>query len=382
MKLIASDEKKIESNKKSDKVKLVMLVLATFSGLLLSFVSIYLNIDFIELIKVFSENISNPEVIDKIVQILVKWYIYSFSMVIAALLLFGIYFACHRKKNEEDVLTWGQTLIFMIVLILILQSLLPLYSFTVLIVIALFYILFFSSFLLKNVIGYGIYLFVVIVESVCTSSGITLTYSDFIGQEKYSIFLIMITFFVMIPYILPFLLMVIKKIIQVFAGNNIIAYIFKPMEALINVNVLRFIIYMGLFFISVLTYSVKIEQFDYFSLIKESLLEFVILDTVIYSTISNIKNNHKQKMKRYYIPFKYDLEFVLSAIYIYNLKYNEMKARIKFSVNINESLKWKKKRNVSGIDKLLIDISTNYYKIEILEQKIKTVLRMIIDLNE
>ncbi len=49
MKLIASDEKKIESNKKSDKVKLVMLVLATFSGLLLSFVSIYLNIDFIEL---------------------------------------------------------------------------------------------------------------------------------------------------------------------------------------------------------------------------------------------------------------------------------------------------------------------------------------------
>lgn len=334
------------------------------------------------MIKVFSENISNPEVIDKIVQILVKWYIYSFSMVIAALLLFGIYFACHRKKNEEDVLTWGQTLIFMIVLILILQSLLPLYSFTVLIVIALFYILFFSSFLLKNVIGYGIYLFVVIVESVCTSSGITLTYSDFIGQEKYSIFLIMITFFVMIPYILPFLLMVIKKIIQVFAGNNIIAYIFKPMEALINVNVLRFIIYMGLFFISVLTYSVKIEQFDYFSLIKESLLEFVILDTVIYSTISNIKNNHKQKMKRYYIPFKYDLEFVLSAIYIYNLKYNEMKARIKFSVNINESLKWKKKRNVSGIDKLLIDISTNYYKIEILEQKIKTVLRMIIDLNE
>ncbi len=209
-----------------------------------------------------------------------------------------------------------------------------------------------------------------------------MTYSDFIGQEKYSIFLIMITFFVMIPYILPFLLMVIKKIIQVFAGNNIIAYIFKPMEALINVNVLRFIIYMGLFFISVLTYSVKIEQFDYFSLIKESLLEFVILDTVIYSTISNIKNNHKQKMKRYYIPFKYDLEFVLSAIYIYNLKYNEMKARIKFSVNINESLKWKKKRNVSGIDKLLIDISTNYYKIEILEQKIKTVLRMIIDLNE
>lgn len=101
----------------------------------------------------------------------------------------------------------------------------------------------------------------------------------------------------------------------------------------------------------------------------------MLLDTVIYSIISNlnvIKINHKlQNMKKYYIPFRYDLEFVLSAISMYNLKYNEMYARIRFSVDINKSLKGKKQKDVSEIDKLLIDI---------LEQKIKVVLNMVIDL--
>ena len=57
-----------------------------------------------------------------------------------------------------------------------------------------------------------------------------------------------------------------------------------------------------------------------------------------------------------------------------------MYARIKFSVDINKILKEKKQNDVSEIDKLLAEISTNYYKIEILEQKIKVVLSRIIDL--
>ena len=51
-----------------------------------------------------------------------------------------------------------------------------------------------------------------------------------------------------------------------------------------------------------------------------------------------------------------------------------MYARIKFSVDINKILKEKRKKDVSEIDNLLTDIFTNYYKIEILEQKIKVVL--------
>lgn len=46
-----------------------------------------------------------------------------------------------------------------------------------------------------------------------------------------------------------------------------------------------------LFFTSVFTYSVNVSQSDYvFSLVKEALLEFVLLDTVIYSIISNIRD--------------------------------------------------------------------------------------------
>lgn len=143
----------------------------------------------------------------------------------------------------------------------------------------------------------------------------------------------------------------------------------------------------GITLTSVFTYSVNVSQSDYvFSLVKEALLEFVLLDTVIYSIISNIrdtKKNHKQQnMRRYYVSFKYDLEFVLSAITMHNLKDKEMYARIKFSVDINKILKEKRKKDVSEIDNLLTDISTNYYKIEILEQKIKVVLSRIIDLIE
>ena len=37
----------------------------------------YINIDFMELLKIFSENISNPEILDELTQIMSKWYIIS-----------------------------------------------------------------------------------------------------------------------------------------------------------------------------------------------------------------------------------------------------------------------------------------------------------------
>ena len=386
MKSVVFNEKEIESFKKSGEIKYAMLALAIPIGLILSCVLAYINIDFMELLKIFSENISNPEILDELTQIMSKWYIISGAIFFASLLLFVIYFVRNRK-NDEDVLTWGQTIFLAIELILISQVVLPLFTVTMAIVIALLYLVFFSSMLLKNIIGYGTYLFVLLVEKICTSSGIELTYGEFIGQEKYSIFLTMITFLISIPYILSFLLRMVKKFIQGVTGNKSVALIFKPVEALISINVLRYAIYILLFFTSVFTYSVNVSQSDYvFSLVKEALLEFVLSDTVIYSIISNIrdtKKNHKQQnMRRYYVSFKYDLEFVLSAITMHNLKDKEMYARIKFSVDINKILKEKRKKDVSEIDNLLTDISTNYYKIEILEQKIKVVLSRIIDLIE
>ena len=383
MKWVIFDEKDTERVKKSNIIKYGILALAIPIGLLSSCALAYWNIDFIKLLKIFSENISDPEVLNELTQIVSKWYIISGSIFFVAILLLVIYFVCNKKKDEDDVLTWGLCLFLTIELIAITQVVLPLLNIVFAIVIALLYLIFFSSTLLKDIIGYGTYIFVLIVEKICTSSGITLSYGEFIGQERYSIFLTMITFIISIPYLLSFLLKVIKKFVQGVVGNEAIGLIFKPAEALINVNVLRYIIYILLFFTSIFTYSVNVSQSDYvFSLVKEALLEFVLLDTVIYSISSNLKNkkvNHdQQNMRRYYIPFKYDLEFVLSAITMHNLKNKEMSARIKFSEDINRIPRMKKSKN--EIDMLLTDVSTNYYEIKILEQKIKVALSRIINL--
>lgn len=384
MKSVVYNEKRIESFKKSDVIKYAMLALAIPIGLILSCVLAYISIDFIEILEIFSENISNLELLDELVQIMSKWYIISVVIGFVALALSVIFFAQNRKNDEED-LAWGQAIFLAIELILISQVVLPLFTVTMAIVIALLYLVFFSSMLLKNIIGYGTYLFVLLVEKICTSSGIELTYGEFIGQEKYSVFLTMIAFLILIPYILSFLLRIVRKIIQGVTGNKFVALIFKPVEVLISINVLRYTIYILLFFTSVFTYSEIVSQSDYvLSLVKEALLEFVLLDTVIYSIISNIryieKNHKQQNMRRYYVPFKYDLEFVLSAMTMYNLKDKEMYARINFSVDTKKILKEKRQKDVSEIDNLLTDISTNYYKIKILEQKIKVVLSRIIDL--
>ena len=108
MKSIVLNEKERESIKKSDIIKYAMLRLATPIGLIISCVLAYLNIDFIELLKIFSENISNPEVLNILAQTTGNWYIISFIMVLAVLLLLVIYLACNKKRSEEDAFTWGK----------------------------------------------------------------------------------------------------------------------------------------------------------------------------------------------------------------------------------------------------------------------------------
>ena len=158
MKLVIFDKKEIEHIKRSDIIKYGILTFATPIGLILSCVLAYLNVDFKELLKIFIENISNPEVLDKSAWILRKWHRISFTICGVASLLLVIYFVCNRKKDEEDALTWGQTLFLTGVLIMISQVVLPLSTVIVVIVIALLYLVFFSFMLLKIIIGYGTYL--------------------------------------------------------------------------------------------------------------------------------------------------------------------------------------------------------------------------------
>lgn len=380
MKSVEFNKEEIEGFIKNNRMKYITISLTIPCGLILSFILACISIDFKKLKGVLIENILKPEAIDSLMQVMSKWLIISVILLVIALLLIFT-----RVNNDDEAsLSWKKTIYIFIELVLIFQICLPLFTVVIVILLLLLYLFFFSSVILKNIIGFVTYCFVEIVEKICTSSGITLTYGEFIGQDRYSYFLSIITFLILTPYLLSLMLKIIILFFEKITGNKIVSLIFKPAQFLVSVNCLRYIIYILLFFTSVLTYSVNVSQTDFvFSIAKEALLEFVILDTVVYSIVSNIREKkrkrNRQIIRMNFISFKYDLEFVLSAIVMYNLKDKEIKACIKFSEDLDGIMV---QRNANEIHELLKEISSEYYSIEILEQKTKVALNRILDLIE
>lgn len=380
MKSVEFNKEEIDGFIKNNRMKYITISLAIPCGLILSFILACISIDFKKLKGVLIENILKSEAIDSLMQVMSKWLIISVILLVIALLLIFT-----RVNNDDEAsLSWKKTIYIFIELVLIFQICLPLFTVVIVILLLLLYLFFFSSVILKNIIGFVTYCFVEIVEKICTSSGITLTYGEFIGQDRYSYFLSIITFLILTPYLLSLMLKIIILFFEKITGNKIMSLIFKPAQFLVSVNCLRYIIYILLFFTSVLTYSVNVSQTDFvFSIAKEALLEFVILDTVVYSIVSNIREKkrkrNRQIIRMNFISFKYDLEFVLSAIVMYNLKDKEIKACIKFSEDLDGIMV---QRNANEIHELLKEISSEYYSIEILEQKTKVALNRILDLIE
>lgn len=380
MKSVEFNKEEIDGFIKNNRMKYITISLTIPCGLILSFILACISIDFKKLKGVLIENILKPEAIDSLMQVMSKWLIISGILLVIALLLIFT-----RINNDDEAsLSWKKTIYIFIELVLIFQICLPLFTVVIVILLLLLYLFFFSSVILKNIIGFVTYCFVEIVEKICTSSGITLTYGEFIGQDRYSYFLSIITFLILTPYLLSLMLKIIILFFEKITGNKIVSLIFKPAQFLVSVNCLRYIIYILLFFTSVLTYSVNVSQTDFvFSIAKEALLEFVILDTVVYSIVSNIREKkrkrNRQIIRMNFISFKYDLEFVLSAIVMYNLKDKEIKACIKFSEDLDGIMA---QRNANEIHELLKEISSEYYSIEILEQKTKVALNRILDLIE
>ncbi len=380
MKSVEFNKEEIDSFIKNNRMKCITISLTIPCGLILSFILACISIDFKKLKGILIENILKPEAIDSLMQGMSKWRIISVILLVIALLLIFT-----RVNNDDEAsLSWKKTIYIFIELVLIFQICLPLFTVVIVILLLLLYLIFFSSVILKNIIGFVTYCFVEIVEKICTSSGITLTYGEFIGQDRYSYFLSIITFLILTPYLLSLMLKIIILFFEKITGNKIVSLIFKPAQFLVSVNCLRYIIYILLFFTSVLTYSVNVSQTDFvFSIAKEALLEFVILDTVVYSIVSNIREKkrkrNRQIIRMNFISFKYDLEFVLSAIVMYNLKDKEIKACIKFSEDLDGIMV---QRNANEIHELLKEISSEYYSIEILEQKTKVALNRILDLIE
>lgn len=150
MRLFTFNKEKTESSMKSEKIKVIILVLAPFIGLILSIILAYKHIDFSKLLEIISNNIFNPEIVIESSEVMIKWYAISGVLVFAAL----IFPLCIHQKNNDE-LTWEQCICLAIELILIYQMALPLLSILLYIVIALVYLLFFSSMLIKNIIAYG-----------------------------------------------------------------------------------------------------------------------------------------------------------------------------------------------------------------------------------
>lgn len=100
MKSVVFNENGIENFRKSDIIKYGMLVLAVLIGIILSCVLAYISIDIIELLDVFGKNISNPELLYELAQVMSKWYITSGAIVLAALLLLVIYFVLNKKMMK------------------------------------------------------------------------------------------------------------------------------------------------------------------------------------------------------------------------------------------------------------------------------------------
>ena len=99
MKPIIFNENEIESFKKNGIVKYIILSLAPIIGVILSCVLAYINIDFIELLKILNENIFNPEIVDKLISLICKWYTISIFSIFGALLwLLPIIFFNRNKK--------------------------------------------------------------------------------------------------------------------------------------------------------------------------------------------------------------------------------------------------------------------------------------------
>ncbi len=384
MKSSKLNEKKTKFIRKSEGIKYLMLASAVPIGLILSCGLTYYIIDFSAL---FKKSFFDLEIFDELLKVMRKWGSISFtSAMLFVVLILGMTFIDNRKPTEKDVLTWKKTIFLMICLILVTQFVFPVFFGIIGLIIALLYLIFFLADILKPTAGYLTYLFAGIVEKLGLYPETISNYNvdiDLIKPEEYTRFLTMIIFYVSIPYFLPLLLWLAKKIILRISDNKLVELLFELSEKCIKINILRYFIYILLFFVSVFSYRLNIPQtHSVIFLLKEPLLDFVLLDTVIYSIISNILSKKQKQGMRKYISFKYDLEFVLSAITIHNLKNKEIYACIKFSEDINKSIKTRNQKDLGEIESLLVDISENYYSMEELEKKIKKVLSKIIDSTE
>lgn len=354
----------------------IVIIAATLAGLYFSYQLGYHIIGFKKLADIFKECFYNIHAAGLMFR---RYCIWAFISLLSSLFAIWLSGAC-LSKIQNIVMQYTITFIEMVFFV---QIVLPLISVPFFIAIASFFLCYYWSILVGIIAGYLMEPFLILLQEICVffsipiiCNGLSMTPSQCVSLLTY------IAFLISIPYIIPFVLYIIKWFLYRITKHDGIYYIFKPAEFLINTETLRYLIYIILFFISVISYNTNIQSPDgILPLFKEALLEFVILDTIIYSIVTGIKNKRRsaaqKRALKYCISFKYDLEFIISAIVLYNLNEKEMSARIRFRSDVNTI----KGRNLKEIKAILTEISTNPCKMDELELKAKRALNMIINLG-
>lgn len=321
-----------------DVIKLIPIVTASPIGIILSIIVAVKLIDFGELDGILKSNLLSFKLIQLINPIIEPWFIWSLACFFFSFIFITIVFLIkqHKKENNDSINIFD-SLAISISLILIIQILLPVMLAILGLVYLFIYLIFGISTIIKFILGYGVYFFAYISQSLFNSYGYSISLGDFIGDKKYNMLLTLIIFLIAVPYLLSSIIRVIKKVMtSLGGGSQLFELIFKPIEFIFKITHIRYIIYLSLFFLSIFVYSYNITDIDnVLMLFKESLLEYVLLDTICYSLYENLSKWNKRKkavmFMRFIIPFKLDLEIIRASFLYYSFLDKSIKSKVKFS---------------------------------------------------
>ncbi len=326
-----------------------LLVASIFVGIAIQLLLI--EIDYSQMLNI---NIFDSMTISIIFKMFTPLYKSGFTGLLAAFVLIICVIALKLTKFKEymqdNELNLLNTLFLSLILIALSQIILPLMITTVIISFVILYFLFGTSYVFQYMLRVILQIFLDALQYFFMISDHDINLGNFIGQEYVSLLLTLTISFISLPYLFPPILFLVKNFFSKCTGANaIIDLVFRPIEFVFQLTNTRYYIYIILFLLSIVVYSYNVSNSaNILILIKESLLAFVLLDTVFYSVYDNHNKRKKQKYSRIYmeqiLPYKFDLEYIRSVMTTYSLKSNYIeKAKIIFSkdistLNINKKL--------------------------------------------
>lgn len=329
--------------KSKQTILMILIALASPIGIVISVLLAIIKIDYKQILNI---KITNIESVSTIMNIFQPWYKWSFVCLLISLAIvicFGILkYTIFKKHQQKDELNLFVSFTISVIIILLAQIVLPLMSVILILAFAILYGFLGISFIFQYMLRIIVQVFGWILQDLFIAIGIDIELGNFIGQEYVSIFLTLIIFLILIPYLFSGVLCIVKRFFsKITRANAIIDIAFKPIEFIFKLIHIRYFIYIILFLLSILTYSYNVNNStNWLTLIKESLLAFVLLDTICYSLYENHCKKKKLRLSKIYlnliIPYKLDLEYIRSIMTTYALKNNHMgKAKIIFSNDIS-----------------------------------------------